>query len=227
MTCAEMCTLLMRVCQSSHTHDPRMPRSQSPWPMDGDDDGDSAKAIAVLQDRARRASLPADPDQLFHFVQRRPVSFALHCNRTNLQRKKISGQLVAETNSVHEALTVLDDTRGVRWDRLKVRERWLRVGRLVRATVLLKKKFPWFQLSGHGAEFQQHQSPEWVLKKASKNELAAFAALKGDPLAEFTPIYTGVIRKGDDDFMQLQNLLFGFSSPCVDCPFPCSRPSTP
>lgn len=177
------------------------------------DDIETGPVRTPSQDR-RRKSLPA-----FHFYSpkepeeaiRRPISFALECAHSD---DASEGDGNGRTQSaVREALTVLDDTKQVQWSQLKVRERWRRAGNLVRATVLLKKRFPWFQLSGHGAEFQQHQSPEWVLKKVNKNELAAFQALEGDPLTEFTAVCAGVVQKADNDFLQLQNLLFGLSKP--------------
>jgi len=53
-----------------------------------------------------------------------------------------------------------------------------------------------------------------VLKKANSNELAAFALLEKDPLSEFTPVCAGLVTKDGTEYMQLQNLLFGFTSPC-------------
>jgi hypothetical protein len=72
---------------------------------------------------------------------------------------------------VLDALRTLDKSKERPWSDLGTPERWQRAGRLVLATVLLRAEFPWFQLSGHGTQFMQHQSPEWVLKLANKNEV--------------------------------------------------------
>lgn len=98
---------------------------------------------------------------------------------------------------------------------LKAAARWKQAFNLVNATIILHKRFPWFQLAGHSSQFELHHSPEFVLKRSSKNELAAFKALAHDPLSEFSPSFGGTIVKNDEEYMKLQNLLFGFTTPAA------------
>jgi 1D-myo-inositol-triphosphate 3-kinase len=106
----------------------------------------------------------------------------------------------------------------VDWGALTPRERWQTTAEIVRSVLFLRRRYPWFQLAGHSGQFEQHHSPEWVLKMVSEYEAKAFLAMQGDPMAAFTPIYKGIVTKGGKQFFQLQNLLFGFTEPCgMDC----------
>lgn len=104
------------------------------------------------------------------------------------------------------------------WGALTPRERWQHTIEIVSSVLFLRRRYPWFQLAGHSGQFEQHHSPEWVLKMVSEYESKAFGAMQGDPMAAFTPIYKGIVTKGGKKFFQLQNLLFGFTEPCgMDC----------
>eukprot|EP00041_Stephanoeca_diplocostata_P036249 m.1312780 g.1312780 ORF g.1312780 m.1312780 type:complete len:830 (-) comp24830_c0_seq20:2177-4666(-) len=134
------------------------------------------------------------------------------------ERRRGSGN-ISQDSDLHQALKRLTQTRGhKRWADLTPRQRWRSVKDMVMAVLFLKRRYPWFQLSGHTEQFQQHQSPEWILKMVSSYEAKAFPALMGDVLAEFTPEYRGIVTKDGKEFIQLQNLLFGFDSPSgMDC----------
>lgn len=93
---------------------------------------------------------------------------------------------------------------------------------LIEAALFLRQlaaRYPWFQLAGHSDQFVQHRSPEWILKAVSENEKTAFLKLSSaDAMNEFVPNYKGLVHDKGKEFIQLQNLLFGFHEPSgMDC----------
>ncbi|XP_069773252.1 inositol-trisphosphate 3-kinase A isoform X2 [Narcine bancroftii] len=80
-----------------------------------------------------------------------------------------------------------------------------------------KKEYSWIQLAGHSDSFKPGDTGK-ILKKYSENEKVCFEQLKTDPLAPFVPCYHGVVKKGEELYLQLDDLLAEFDSPCVmDC----------
>ncbi|XP_062908756.1 inositol-trisphosphate 3-kinase A [Mobula hypostoma] len=83
--------------------------------------------------------------------------------------------------------------------------------------VSFKKEYCWIQLAGHAGSFKPGDDGK-ILKKYSENEKMCFEQLKADRLAAFVPGYHGVIKKGEELYIQLDDLLAEFDSPCVmDC----------
>ncbi|XP_051873768.1 inositol-trisphosphate 3-kinase A [Pristis pectinata] len=83
--------------------------------------------------------------------------------------------------------------------------------------VSFKKEYSWIQLAGHSGSFKPGDGGK-ILKKYSENEKLCFEQLKMDRLAPFVPCYHGVVKKGEELYIQLDDLLAEFDSPCVmDC----------
>lgn len=83
--------------------------------------------------------------------------------------------------------------------------------------VSFKKQYSWIQLAGHSGSFKPGDGGK-ILKKYSENEKVCFEQLQTDLLAPFVPCYHGVIQKEDERYLQLDDLLAEFDSPCVmDC----------
>ena len=97
---------------------------------------------------------------------------------------------------------------------------WTRILKLVHSYHALfpRRTYPWVQLSGHSDGFSRGESPEWILKRSSDIEKAAFEALKGDAVEAYAPACQGTVVKDGFEFLQMRNLLFGFTNPSVmDC----------
>ncbi len=54
-----------------------------------------------------------------------------------------------------------------------------------------------------------------MLKRLDRREQTCFKALMEDSLKDFVPEYRGDVEKVGEEFIQLQDLLADFSSPCV------------
>lgn len=83
-----------------------------------------------------------------------------------------------------------------------------------------KRKYPWVQLAGHSGNFKAGTNNGTVLKKLSSREEAAYKLLMKDPaIREFVPqYYETVIQDDDEQFIELQDCLSDFTSPCImDC----------
>lgn len=77
-----------------------------------------------------------------------------------------------------------------------------------------KNRYPWIQLAGHQGNFQAGE-PGAVLKKYDSREQKAFVKLMKDVLRSYVPEYRGDVLKNNDKYLQLQDLLCEFDSPCV------------
>ncbi|XP_048732345.2 inositol-trisphosphate 3-kinase B-like isoform X2 [Ostrea edulis] len=77
-----------------------------------------------------------------------------------------------------------------------------------------KHRYPWIQLAGHQGNFQAGE-PGAVLKKYDSKEQKAFDKLMRDVLRSYVPEYRGDVFKNNEKYLQLQDLLCEFKSPCV------------
>ncbi|XKL64205.1 hypothetical protein PGB90_004291 [Kerria lacca] len=82
-----------------------------------------------------------------------------------------------------------------------------------------KQRYPWVQLAGHQGNFKAGPEPGTILKKLCPKEQMCFQVLMKDSLKPFVPEYKGYITTDDGElYLQLQDLLSEFSTPCVmDC----------
>ncbi|XP_046372706.2 inositol-trisphosphate 3-kinase A-like [Haliotis rufescens] len=77
-----------------------------------------------------------------------------------------------------------------------------------------KNKKLWTQLAGHQGSFQAGES-QTVLKKLLERERQCYVNIQCDLLKDFTPEYRGEVQKQGETYLQLQDLLSGFTCPCV------------
>lgn len=82
-----------------------------------------------------------------------------------------------------------------------------------------KQRYPWVQLAGHQGNFKAGPDQGTVLKKLCPKEELCFQVLMRDVLRPYVPEYKGQITSDEDElYIQLQDLLSDFNSPCVmDC----------
>ncbi|XP_050059106.1 inositol-trisphosphate 3-kinase A isoform X2 [Aphis gossypii] len=82
-----------------------------------------------------------------------------------------------------------------------------------------KQRYPWVQLAGHQGNFKAGPEPGTILKKLCPKEQLCFQVLMKDALRPFVPEYKGHLTTDDGDlYLQLEDLLGDFTSPCVmDC----------
>ncbi|XP_038639963.1 inositol-trisphosphate 3-kinase A [Scyliorhinus canicula] len=97
---------------------------------------------------------------------------------------------------------------------------WRKAKTIVRCSpfvVSFKKQYSWIQLAGHSGSFKAGNGGK-ILKKYCENEKMCFEQLKLDSLAPFVPQYHGVTDEEGEQYIQLDDLLAEFDSPCVmDC----------
>lgn len=83
-----------------------------------------------------------------------------------------------------------------------------------------KQRYPWVQLAGHQGNFKAGPDQGTILKKLCPKEEICFKVLMKDVLRPYVPEYKGQVTSDDGEctYLQLQDLLGDFSSPCVmDC----------
>ncbi|XP_067011737.1 inositol-trisphosphate 3-kinase B isoform X7 [Anabrus simplex] len=92
-----------------------------------------------------------------------------------------------------------------------------------------KQRYPWVQLAGHQGNFKAGPEQGTILKKLCPKEELCFKVLMKDVLRPYVPEYKGSVTCEDGDcilttpqdntvYLQLQDLLGDFTSPCVmDC----------
>lgn len=98
-----------------------------------------------------------------------------------------------------------------------LRQRWRMAIRKAKLC-FMKRSYPWVQLAGHDGGFKQDVDPHWILKLGNEYEKAALVDLKGDALQPFVPRVKGVVVNEGREFIQMENLLNGFTGPWVmDC----------
>ncbi|KAH1019517.1 hypothetical protein HUJ04_009325 [Dendroctonus ponderosae] len=83
-----------------------------------------------------------------------------------------------------------------------------------------KHRYPWVQLAGHQGNFKAGPDQGTILKKLCVKEEKCFQVLMKDVLRPYVPEYKGLVASddGECEYIQLQDLLGDFVSPCVmDC----------
>ncbi|XP_076064667.1 inositol 1,4,5-triphosphate kinase 2 [Oratosquilla oratoria] len=79
-----------------------------------------------------------------------------------------------------------------------------------------RNKYPWVQLAGHHGNFKAGSKQGTILKKLCPTEEKALDALMTDALRQYVPQFIGVMDGSEGEkFLQLQDLLSAFTSPCV------------
>ncbi|KAK7487169.1 hypothetical protein BaRGS_00021664, partial [Batillaria attramentaria] len=100
----------------------------------------------------------------------------------------------------------------------KTQSSWKKIRSIIRWSpfiqVFKKHRYPWIQLAGHQGNFQAGDAGS-VLKKLDSREHQCFQRLMHDRLQPFVPEYRGVVEKSGERYVQLQDLLCEFTSPCV------------
>lgn len=105
----------------------------------------------------------------------------------------------------------------------KQSERWRKLRNIVQWTpffqIYKKQRYPWIQLAGHQGNFKAGPDQGTILKKLCPQEQKCFQLLMKDILRPFVPEYKGQVTCDDGElYLQLQDLLSDFDSPCVmDC----------
>lgn len=105
----------------------------------------------------------------------------------------------------------------------KQSERWRKLRNIVQWTPFFqtykKQRYPWIQLAGHQGNFKAGPDQGTILKKLCPQEEKCFQLLMKDILRPFVPEYKGQVTCEDGElYLQLQDLLSDFDSPCVmDC----------
>lgn len=105
----------------------------------------------------------------------------------------------------------------------KQSERWRKLRNIVQWTPFFqtykKQRYPWIQLAGHQGNFKAGPDQGTILKKLCPQEEKCFKILMKDILRPFVPEYKGQVTCEDGElYLQLQDLLSDFDSPCVmDC----------
>ncbi|XP_074039305.1 inositol 1,4,5-triphosphate kinase 2 isoform X2 [Leptinotarsa decemlineata] len=83
-----------------------------------------------------------------------------------------------------------------------------------------KQRYPWVQLAGHQGNFKAGPDQGTILKKLCAKEEKCFKILMKDVLRPYVPEYKGLVASDDGEcsYIQLQDLLGDFVTPCVmDC----------
>ncbi|XP_026730771.1 inositol-trisphosphate 3-kinase B isoform X2 [Trichoplusia ni] len=105
----------------------------------------------------------------------------------------------------------------------KQSERWRKLRNIVQWTPFFqtykKQRYPWIQLAGHQGNFKAGPDQGTILKKLCPQEERCFQMLMKDVLRPYVPEYKGQVTCEDGElYLQLQDLLSDFDSPCVmDC----------
>ncbi|XP_028933746.1 inositol-trisphosphate 3-kinase A [Ornithorhynchus anatinus] len=97
---------------------------------------------------------------------------------------------------------------------------WQKIRTMVNLPVIspFKKRQPWVQLAGHTGSFKASGTSGLILKRCSEPERDCLARLMEDALRGCVPTFHGVVEHDGETYLQLQDLLAGFDTPCVlDC----------
>ncbi|KAL0280966.1 UNVERIFIED_CONTAM: hypothetical protein PYX00_002107 [Menopon gallinae] len=101
---------------------------------------------------------------------------------------------------------------------------WRKIRNIVQWTPFFqtykKQRYPWVQLAGHQGNFKAGPEQGTILKKLCPKEERCYKILMKDVLRPYVPEYKGQVKceDGDSVYLQLQDLLVDFVSPCVlDC----------
>ncbi|XP_067941521.1 inositol-trisphosphate 3-kinase A-like [Watersipora subatra] len=100
---------------------------------------------------------------------------------------------------------------------LMKKKRWRSIKKVVPAPHTKPTKQKWVQLAGHQDSFAVGEEGT-ILKKLSENENDVFSELMCDHLRPFVPHYSGTVTVESEQYVEMEDLLRGFSNPCVmDC----------
>ncbi|XP_050404809.1 inositol-trisphosphate 3-kinase B isoform X2 [Patella vulgata] len=95
---------------------------------------------------------------------------------------------------------------------------WKKIRSIIRwspfVQVFKKNRYPWIQLAGHQGNFQAGEAGS-VLKKLDVREQKCFKEVMDDILRPYVPEYRGDVERSGEMYLQLQDLLCEFNSPCV------------
>ena len=101
---------------------------------------------------------------------------------------------------------------------------WRKVRSAVQWTPFIQQfkaqRYPWVQLAGHSGNFRAGQTQGTVLKRLAAGEECIYKRLmKDEALRPYVPrFHKSVILDDDDQFLELEDCLANFSSPCImDC----------
>lgn len=102
----------------------------------------------------------------------------------------------------------------------KVNSRWKKIRSMIHWSPFVqnfKKKYPWVQLAGHQGCFKPGENG-MILKKSTEKERECLDKLMRDILRPYIPEYRGEVPKGNERYLEMQDLLQDFDSPSVmDC----------
>lgn len=102
----------------------------------------------------------------------------------------------------------------------KIHTRWKKIRSMIHWSPFVqnfKKKYPWVQLAGHQGCFKPGENGT-ILKKSTDKERECLVKLMKDILRPYIPDYKREVNKGGERYLEMQDLLQDFESPCVmDC----------
>ncbi|KAK7882636.1 hypothetical protein WMY93_028810 [Mugilogobius chulae] len=97
------------------------------------------------------------------------------------------------------------------WQKLKTMVHWSPF------VVSFKKRYPWVQLAGHAGNFQAGEYGR-LLKRYCECEQQCLEKLREDVLQPYVPGYYGVVKKDEQEYNVMDDLLADFESPSImDC----------
>uniref|UniRef100_A0A1Y1MEN4 Kinase n=1 Tax=Photinus pyralis TaxID=7054 RepID=A0A1Y1MEN4_PHOPY len=126
-----------------------------------------------------------------------------------------SDDLSSEWDSDTQEVTKVQEHKPSGWRKLRSIVQWTPFFQIYK-----KQRYPWVQLAGHQGNFKAGPDQGTILKKLSAKEEQCFKLLMSDALRPYVPEYKGQVTSEDGDcsYIQLQDLLGDFNSPCVmDC----------
>lgn len=104
-----------------------------------------------------------------------------------------------------------DGTGNKSWQKLKTMVHWSPF------VVSFKKRYPWVQLAGHAGNFQAGEYGR-LLKRYCECEQQCLQKLMEDTLRPYVPGYYGVVKRDEQDYNLMDDLLADFDSPSImDC----------
>ncbi|XP_042342049.1 inositol-trisphosphate 3-kinase Cb [Plectropomus leopardus] len=104
-----------------------------------------------------------------------------------------------------------DGTGNKSWQKLKTMVHWSPF------VVSFKKRYPWVQLAGHAGNFQAGEYGR-LLKRYCECEQQCLQKLMEDTLRPHVPGYYGVVKRDEQDYNLMDDLLADFDSPSImDC----------
>lgn len=109
------------------------------------------------------------------------------------------------------SLCAVDGAGNKSWSKLKSMVHWSPLA------FTLKKRHSWVQLAGHAGNFHAKDGGR-LLKRYCESEEQCLKNLMSDSLRPYVPGYYGVVRKDDQAFNVMDDLLDNFDSPSImDC----------